>query len=473
MNLKTKTTYSDYYSEYFGDITIEKVKYMLQENDLNRLCLFYRMMLLKDTHIFSEVNKRQSQLNACPFAIIGDDKKSVDFINSYFAKNNRLQQIMRNLLSAIPYGFSVTDLVWDIEDGKFVPTPYHLPQNLFYSDKNGLYLIQKLNKKLYIEDNDKFFIHLHTSAAGSIADIALLKNLIWLFTIKAYVIANYSRYVNMLGVPPIIVQHDTDKPAEIVDAVLELRSASVGAFPKDAVIELLEGKASPDMFFKFIEYADLKISQTVLGSTLTTQVDKTGSYAAAKTHNEVRLDYLKSDAALIESSINNLIQKIHKFNFNHDRYPRFKFDKIEYLDEKTRAETLQILYNMGLEIPASHIYDEFNIPEPEKNSTSLQVSSPPLAGNGRKIESNKKTDNFIPADEIDRQANQAKTEPLEEEIYSALENILKNVSSYSDAFSKLLKAYPKIKLDKLEEVLMKYIANSEIYGHVEDNDLQG
>lgn len=459
MNLKNKTQVSPYYFEYFGDITIEKVKLMLQSNDLNQLMLFYKLMVTRDAHLFSQINKRQSQLASTPFLFKGDNKKTLDFIKSYFYEDNRIHILLQNLLSSIVYGFSVTDLVWKTENGKFIPELYHIPQTYFYSDKDGLFLNQSVQKKLYIEDNDKFLIHLHTTEASNIADLSILKKLIWSLTIKAYVIANYTQYINILGVPPVIIQHDTDNAKDIVNSVIDLRSAGVGAFPKDAVITLLEGKAPVEIFLSFIKYIDDVISQTVLGATLTNNVGQSGSYAAAKVHNEVRLDYLKLDAFLIETAVNSLIRKIHKFNFDNTDYPVFKLDALEFTDEKTRAETLQILLNMGVKIPENYIYDAFNIPVEEyTEKNSRKIDYPKLEPN-----------TAIPLDEIDRQSDKVNFEDFEEEIYSAIQRHLEKASSYSEAISALIKAYPEMKLEKLENALMKYIANSEIYGRIEDD----
>lgn len=458
MNLNKKIEYYNYYFESLSEISIDYAKSLLNSNDLNKLTHFYKLMITRDAHLYAQINKRQTQIASTPIKFTFKSDKHAEFYKKYFSEDNRLQTIIQNLLTAIVYGFSISDLVWDTKDNAFIPELYLIPQTSFYADKDGTYLLQR-NQKLYIEDNDKFLIHFHTTESANITDLSILKKLIWVFTIKSYVIANYAKYISLLGVPPVIVQHDTDKASEIVDAVIDLRSAGVGAFPKDAIITLLEGKGSPDIFNSFINYIDDIISQVVLGSTLTSKIGSTGSYAAAKIHNEIRLDYLKLDAVLIENSINNLIRKIHKFNFNDTDYPQFKFDSIEYVDEKTRAETLQILANMGIKIPDQYIYDAFNIPTTNEEKI--------IQGNSRKIGCSAETNIQLPADDIDKHILNAKFLDIEKDILQTISRLFKTSSSYSEAISALIAGYPEIRIEKLENILMKYIANATIYGNTE------
>ncbi len=469
--LRKPVSYISWQSDSFGDISVEAVKHMLKENDLNKICRFYKLMLTRDTHIYSQITKRSSQLAACEYEITGNNKKMTDFVRNWFNDKDGFSIIIQNLLSAIAYGFSVTDLVWDIKDGYFVPKPIFLPQTLFHSDENGLYLNQNKNKKLYIEDSDKFLVHLHSIHAGNIIDIGLLKNLIWIFTLKSYVSANYAKYVDILGVPPVIVQADSDNADDIVDQILLLRSAGAAAFPKDAIINLLEGKASGNIFMDFIDYADSVIAQAVLGQTLTSNITKTGSYAAAKVHNNVRLEYLKLDAMLIENTLNGFIKTLCKFNFSESDTPKFKFGKLGFDDEKTKAETLSILANMGVNIPEEHVRDIFNIPGDKISANSRKLNeksdtdfkTPPSI-----INSQSRTPD-LPLDEIDKHTSDfAGNKAIFKDIEQTLVNIFKECNSYEEAQNRLIEAYPEIRLEILEKELAKAIANSEIYGNVDD-----
>jgi len=58
-------------------------------------------------------------------------------------------------------------------------------------------------------------------------------------------------YCELLGVPPIIVNtqaQNKETIEQMMDQVLELRSASAGIFGADDKVSLIEGRASNDMF---------------------------------------------------------------------------------------------------------------------------------------------------------------------------------------------------------------------------------
>jgi phage gp29-like protein len=62
-----------------------------------------------------------------------------------------------------------------------------------------------------------------------------------------------------------------------------------------------------------IKFCNSEISKVILSQTLTSDVS-TGSYAASKTHNEIRKDVIKKDVKLIEKTMNRIIRMFYEVN---------------------------------------------------------------------------------------------------------------------------------------------------------------
>jgi len=467
--LSEKTKINRLYSNQFiGDFSAQRVKHLLSNGSLNKLTALYKAMLTRDAHMTGEIHKRCLAVISTGFIIDCEDDKIRQFTQKYLTSIG-FNSFLTDLLSAVPYGFSAFDLVWERKDGYFVPRPYFLEQRYFDSDKDGLFVTLENYSKLYIENEHKFLIHLHKTTSGSITDFALLKQLAWLFTLKNYVLAHYAKYTEILGVPPVIVQTDSGEPEKIVEQVLELRSGGAAYFPKDAVVTLLEGKGRDSDFMTFIKYADSVTSQTILGGNLTTNVD-TGSKAAAAVHDTVRTEYLRHDTALIEETINNLLRTVVDMNFNTEKYPTVRFDVEEFVDEQTKVATLRTLQEMGFELSEEYIRKLFRIPKPAKGEKilSLNINTGDREANGRQ-----ETNSLKPTDEIDRQyisLAEAHIKPTEKEIVSQLTKTLKNASSYSEAFKALKQAYPDFEVKSLEKTFFNVTANTELYGFTDKEE---
>lgn len=461
-----KIDYTLFHTDFFGDISVERVKIMLQKNSLNELMLFYNLMLSRDPHIYSQISKRTIQLVSSPYKIEGGTQQMQSFIKDYF-KNVNLRNLLTDMLSGLAYGFSIFDMVWEQKGAYFLPKLYFLPQKFFDNDHNGLFIMLKNFKKLYIEDEKKFLLHLHKAESGNIVNYGILRKLAWLFTLKAFITAQYANHAELLGVPPIIFQGDTEDPDKIVDQVLELRSNSAGYFPKDATVQLMEGKADRNTFIEFIKYADKEISQVILGQTLTSDIGDSGSRAAAEVHNDVRKDYQKSDAVIIEESMNKLIKTVIDMNFSGvKKYPEYRFDIEDYLDENRKAETIKKLIDAGYEIPEEYISETFNIPGIKKKQEKQNNShNSVIASEAKQSQTSSNAANF--ADKIDREAANVDTKSFEDHILELFEDIVVNTTSYNDAFNKMIEKYPDINFDLLEKTLEKHIANSKLLGAAE------
>ena len=91
--------------------------------------------------------------------------------------------------------------------------------------------------------------------------------------------------------------------------------------------------------------------------------------------NEVRHDLTAADAKALAVTIRrDIIRPLVEYNFGADaNVPFIRFNSDEEEDQKEAVDMYRTLVcDMGLKVPASHVYKRFSIPEPEEGEETLQ-----------------------------------------------------------------------------------------------------
>jgi Protein of unknown function (DUF935) len=94
---------------------------------------------------------------------------------------------------------------------------------------------------------------------------------------------------------------------------------------QDGEIKSIDISFKPELFDQFAEKLEKRIQLVVLGQTLTSDVQGGGSYAAANVHDRVRIDKRDSDLALLQPSLQNLVNSIWVANEFKGPPPEFMF----------------------------------------------------------------------------------------------------------------------------------------------------
>jgi phage gp29-like protein len=152
----------------------------------------------------------------------------------------------------------------------------------------------------------------------------------------------------------------------LLEALIALSTDAVAAIPEGAkvAIQAVADKAGASkVHADFIEACNAEISKAILGQTLTTELGKVGSFAAARTHNLIREDLATSDRRRVAGAFNRLAAVWTLYNYGAEVVPpKFEFVKDEDL-QRERADRDAKLYAAGWRPKASYIAREYGIPE--------------------------------------------------------------------------------------------------------------
>ena len=426
-----KGAYSTNDMENYSEISAGRIKNAILHKTPYYYMPLFDLLEQKDTSVGSECDKRK----------LSSENKF--FTSAYPKYDESIEEIIKASVNARIFGISVIELYLD-ENGDFAF--YMVPREYYnFDEEKGLYLKSGKNKIFPKEPN--FYIIKHTPV--------LLKTL-WIAYSKHFVLSHYLKFAEFLGVPPLIVNassSDAETIASISAATKNLKSSSYAVFGQNDLVKVLEGKGNQSDFMEFVRYCDSEIAKTVDGASLGSNVSKSGSYAQSKSHEENRTEIVNSDIKYATRIATKLFKKIDidiKLNIAVEK------DK-ELLD---RAKTLEILKNLGYEMSGEQLAKEFDLPVPIKKEELKE---------NKRVSINSK----IPRDNIDLILEDdtflEDLQQSENEILTTLQKLLNECKSFEEVHEKISLNYKDINFKKLEEMIFKAVALSQIRGDIEND----
>ncbi|MGA2191751.1 MAG: DUF935 family protein [Nitrospirota bacterium] len=299
----------------------------------------------KDAHLFSCLQTRKLAVSGSDWDILPGapgGEEAASFAKDVVSGIWNFEEALTDLLDAVGKGFSVTEIMWDIEAGKIIPRELRKrPQKRFtFMGPDGC----SGPPRLLTDDEpefgvpllpDKFMVHLYRAGADIPERGGLLRVLSWVYLFKNYALKDWVAFCEVFGMPLRLGVYapsasKEDKEA-LVEAVTQLGSDAAGIISENTRIQFIEaakGGTGSSPYGEMIDLMNKEVSKAVLGQTLTTDVGSSGSYAAGKVHEGVRMDIVRADARALERTVNrDLIRPLTELNFGQGvKKPVFKFN---------------------------------------------------------------------------------------------------------------------------------------------------
>lgn len=485
---------SSAYREYVANgLTPQKLAALLVDADngqIGRQAELFEQIEERDGHIIGEIGKRKNVILDVDFAVTpaSEDAKDVQIaeaVEQMISDVTDFPEILVACQDAVGKGFCALEIFWDVSSGQAVVDKMeYLEQKRFvFTDAAG-----NLSKipRLLTEENImgeaiapfKIMFHRYGGKCGHPVRSAIHRICTWWYLFKNYAIKDWLIFTEVFGMPLRLGYYgagasEDDKTA-LELAVRLLGSDAAGIISESTKIEFIEnkGKASADLYQNLASFGNREISKAILGGTLTAEVGQTGSYAAANTHNEVRLDLLRADARAISATIRDqVIRPFVGFNFGWDSsIPKYEGVFAEPEDLNAKAEIIDKLADR-MDIPVSHVRSVFAIPGPEKGEEVLRPRQAAPAMPEKAALSVAKTD---PPDTGEPDAFDLMLSRLEEESDPYMENLLTPIrkllseaESLEDFRDAIIDAYPDMDAGPLGELIARAMTAAELMGMYE------
>jgi len=411
------------------------------------------------------------------------DQKIADFVKQTLKATN-FEQAIQEILQAILYGFYVAEVIWKVKDGAIAISKIRSkhPRRFSFTQDRALRLLTPQNMIDGEELPERKFIQFTYGSSDNPYGKGLGQKLWWPVWFKKHGIKFWLVFLEKFGMPTAVGKYppgtDPDQQQKLLDAIDALQNETGVKIPDTMAIDLLEASRTGKVTYETIcEYMDKQISKAVLGQTLTTEVGAKGSYAASKTHDEVRHDVLEADASLLCELLNEtLIPWIVDYNFPLvTDYPTFVIRTEEEKDLKPLAERDEILVSkIGLPAGRKYFYDTYGIPEPEEGEeivsaqrsvvssqqgqefADLPRRSPAKAG-GRFSKEQQAIEGLI-------DASLGKSNKAMTGLTGPVKKIVNEAKSLEEIRDKLFQSYSEMDPADLEDLIARAMYVAELYG---------
>ena len=230
-------------------------------------------------------------------------------------------------------------------------------------------------------------------------------------------IADWARFCNIFGIPIREYTYDAgDEEARrrlIADARRQ-GSNTVYIHPKESSLNLLESgnkSGSSELFRTFNEYWDKQISINVLGNTLTTDAQETGTQALGTVHQEEENEMNQEDREFILDILNyNLTDIFAALGFNTEG-GKFVYAANDKINASQHINIVSQLNAMGLPMDHDYLYETFAIRKPDNYDEIIADKEAQKAAMRAALTADPNDGNDDPEDSEDPEDSKATKDP--------------------------------------------------------------
>lgn len=384
---------------YSGGLTPVKLSGYLKQADQGDPLAQFRLfeeMEEKDTHLYSELQKRKMAVTKWPWAIAPSDetdKKAVEIaaaLEGFIRAIPDFEDDLLDILDAIGKGISWTEILWEVSAGQVAITDLqYIPAWNFTREftTGDWRIITKSNMMGEVLPEWKFINHIHRAKSGSPVRGGLVRICAWMYIFKNYAIKDWATFLDLYGIPFRLGKYTGDPSDDEMNilrqAIAGLGSDGAGIISKDTEIEIIQATRSGggEVHSFMAKFCNMEMSKAILG-TVNSGDRGTGTYAEETANQEVRDDLNKADVRSLCSTLRrDLLRPLLLFNYGEgdlQYLPQFKFLIEDPIDLKAEAEKDNIVINsIGLTASQKWLRKKYGIPEPEDEADTIDPAANP------------------------------------------------------------------------------------------------
>lgn len=337
------------------------------------------------------------KFNVTPASEDPEDVEIADFVRENLTNlRTPFRQVRKDLYSAIPYGFSVSEVNYKYKEDQGRITidtirPIHIStifHDCFDYDEYGdvIQVNQDIGTEVIPIPAEKCIIFAFDETFGNKYGKSILQScydnhfmkhqiLIW-----AAVFLEKHEGPTIVGYESEVTASNADEMQSNIDSIHEGTAGFVGKAGEK--YEILESQHRGEAFMQFINYHDTMIFRAfMIGSLLLGQSEaKGGSYAQSQTHADTLNIFLDGVHMDLTSSIQEMIRTLVDLNFITDRYPKFEFELFTKKDLLGLLSALQPLADKFMIDPSSEWFHQL-LKRIMEEYADIEVSDEIMPGN--------------------------------------------------------------------------------------------
>lgn len=353
-------------------------------------------VLMYDDEIYQCVEKRQDKLESAPFKLEPSEGLPAQILTSELKK--WWSELSLGTQDARWYGYSVLEAVYTKPEqlSLFIEgpniTPFigwqwigKKPMQWFEPKNDGrLMLLQMYNNQHRDIECDQQFKHFLTQCKPSYENPygeALFSRLYWLWFFKNGTTKYWAKFVERFGNP--LLKGKSKNVEAMLKALLNAHASSVLSLNPDEDVDIItassNGNGGSAAFESFDKKIERSIQKVILGQTLTSGTDNSGSRALGEVHLEVQNNKVNADIRMITSTIQAIIDALCALN-GWDRHIITIGDEQSLNADKADRDVK--LKNAGANLSSQYFKREYglqdgDVAEPQQSPPAQQFKALP------------------------------------------------------------------------------------------------
>ena len=404
-------------------------------------------MILTDLTVTQCDVSRKSVTEKKEIQIICDEEEIAKNFKAIFNPD-----IVSQILETYLYGLNVFEINYKEKDGLVYPRLVQRDFRQFKFNDAGEFVFVAGGSEQKIPPFKVVYALNRANFRKTYGD-GLIKKLYFPVKMKNASLKFWFRFLERFGSPWAVAKTSFD-PDELANEVQAMLSGDSAVIDTEEELTLIQPSTNVD-FTKLPNYLDNQISKAILGANLTSDI-REGSYAAAKTHNEIREDLAANDGKILEFVLNKTIGFFKEINAYKGEIEAKIYD--EDAPNAERASRDKTLFDMGFVPTSRYISKIYNI-ELDEKAIKERLNSD-LKANKRALKGANK-----PIDRFEKASSELKID--DGEIEAALNELIAQSETYEQAFDRLYELYD-LPFDELEKYMFRAIANAEMIGYADE-----
>lgn len=275
------------------------------------------------------------------------DRDRAEWYESVLSRLN-LRSLMKAIMQARSYRYSVIDFDWEVIAGKQVPVRFkHFDQKYFVYDRDEDRLkidFGKVKKEIPSE----------TLVCES-EEMPFMLPVLLCFILKEHGMEAWASFIENWGEAMIIGYYPPGSSEEVKkqleDGVNTIAASSRGTAPKGSEIDIKETSRSTGDHQKFKEACDDGIAISILGHANATK-QSAGLHVGENSAPFKPMQFISiDDLYYLDEQFNALIRIIDDRNYGDGRYPQVMTSKPDQIGLETRMKLIDMAYRHGGIIP--------------------------------------------------------------------------------------------------------------------------
>ncbi|MDF7776882.1 DUF935 domain-containing protein [Sphingomonas sp. AOB5] len=314
-------------------------------------------------------------------------------------KRLTLQGELFDMLDAIGKGYSVTEIIWNLDE-----TPW-LPERLEWVDPRFFEFDQVTGKQLLLKggiDGDsglaqplppaKFITHFAQSKSGLPIRGGLARTVAWFYLFANFALKDWITFLEVYGLPLRVGKYANGTSEadirKLAQAVAQIGSDAGCVIPQSMMLEFITSggaTANPEMFHTLLTYVDDLTSKATIGQTSSADAKPSGiGSGMANQHENVRGDIRDADAMGLSVTLTRDVAKpIVMFNRGQrKRYPIVRVGEPDAIDMDRGLKAIDAAVKHKVAVGVNHFRKVTGLPAPEPGEELLAAPATEKPENG-------------------------------------------------------------------------------------------